>query len=158
MKRKFIVAIAASLIVISLIVISFAAGIWAGSQSNKQEIKHFTYPLLVGDQTYVVTVETNWTEARAPSVSLLNSSDNRYPLELVFLGGTVGKTVNYKITIPTDLHGGNITLIRKYYIVNPDNYTLSNSGEYNSLQMTFDYQPFFSGSGYFEILGTKGAW
>jgi hypothetical protein len=150
MKRKFVIVAATSLILVSL-----AVGIWASSQLGKEVI---TYPLVVGDKTYVVTVETNWTEERAPSVALINSSDNRYPLELVFLGGTVEKTVSYEITIPTDLLWGNISLIRKYYLVDPDNYTLINNGTHNSLQMTFDYQPFFSGSGYFEILGTKGAW
>jgi hypothetical protein len=153
MKRKFMIAAATSLITISLTV-----GIWAGLQLGKEKINRFTYPLLVGDKTYVVTVETDWTEERAPSVSLLNSSDNRYPIELVFLGGTIEKTVSYKITIPTDLLWGNISLIRKYYIVDPDNYTLVDNGTNNSLQMTFDYQPSISGSGYFEILGMEGAW
>jgi hypothetical protein len=153
MKRKFIITITAS-----LIVISFAVRLLAGLQLNKQETNRFTYPLLVGNKTFIVTVETNWNEERAPSVALLNSSDNRYPLELVFLGGTKEKNISYKITIPNDLLWGNMSLIRKYYIVNPDNYTLTNTAEHNSLQMTFDYQPFFSGSGYFEILGTQGAW
>jgi hypothetical protein len=143
---------------ISLIAISLTVGIWAGLQLGKEKINRFTFPLLVGDKAYVATVETDWTEERAPSVSLLNSSDNRYLIELVFLGGTVEKTVSYKITIPTDLLWGNISLIRKYYIVDPDNYTLIDNGTNNSLQMTFDYQPSISGSGYFEILGTEGAW
>ncbi len=147
------IGVATSLIVISLTVV----GIWVDLQLGKEEINRFTYPLLVEDKTYVITVETNWTEERAPSVSLLNSSDNRYPIELVFLGGTLEKTVSYKIIIPTDLLWGNISLIRKYYIVDPNNYTLINNGTHNFLQMTFDYQPFFSGSGYFEILGTEGA-
>jgi hypothetical protein len=81
MKKKFILAVA-----ILLIAISLAVGIWAGLQLGaKEEIDLFTYPLLVGDKTYVVTVESNWAEERAPSVSLLNSSDNRYPIELYFL-------------------------------------------------------------------------
>ena len=154
MKRKFIVVAAVSLIAISLTV-----GIWVGLQFGaEQEITHFTYPFLVGDKNFTVTVETNWNEEREPSVSLLNSSDSRYPIELYFLGGTEQKTVSFEINIPTDLLWGNISLIRKYYIVDPNNYTLINNGTHNSLQMTFDYQPFFSGSGYFEILGTEGAW
>jgi len=104
MKKKFILAVA-----ILLIAISLAVGIWAGLQLGaKEEIDLFTYPLLVGDKTYVVTVESNWAEERAPSVSLLNSSDNRYPIELYFLGGPEEKTISYNITIPTDLLWGSL--------------------------------------------------
>ena len=144
---------------ISLIVVSLLAGILlAGLHSNQEENNLFAYPLSVGDQTFNVTVETNWSEERPPSVTLLNSSDTRYPIELYFLGGTKEKTIFYNITIPTDLLWGNISLIRKYFVVDPENYTLINNGTHNILQMTFDYQPFFSGNGYFEILGTEGVW
>jgi hypothetical protein len=154
MKRKIIIPAA-----ISLIAILLTIGIlWANLPSGQEETNLFTYPLSVGNKTYIVTVETNWTEERVPSVTLLNSSNNRYPIELIFLGGTVEKTISYNITIPTDLLWGNISLIRKYYLVNPDYYTLTNNKTHNSLQMTFDYQPFFSGIGYFEILGTQGVW
>jgi hypothetical protein len=154
MRKKFIIVAT-----ILFVVILLSVGIWAGLQLGaKEEINRFTYPLLVRDKTYVVTVETNWTEERAPSVSLLNSSDNRYPIELYFLGGTEEKNISYNIIIPTDLLWGNISLVWKYYLQESNRYTLSNNGTHNSLQMTFEYQPFFSGSGYFEILGTEGAW
>lgn len=155
MKRKFIIVAATSLIAIAL-----TTGIlWAGLHLGTEEENNlFTYPLSVGDKTFIVTVETNWTDEHAPSVNLLNSSDNRYPIELYFLGGTEQKTISYNITIPTDLLWGNISLVWKYYPQEPNRYTLSNNGTHNSLQMTFKYQPFFSGSGYFEILGTEGAW
>jgi len=154
MKRKFVIAAT-----ISLITISLTVGIWTSLQSGtKHESTQFTYPILVGDKTFILTVVTNWSEEQEPSVILLNSSDNRHPIELYFLGGSAQKSISFKIDIPTDLLWGNISLIRKYYPVNPDNYILFNNGTYNSLEMTFDYQPFSSGSGYFEILGTEGAW
>ena len=154
-KRKLIVIAA-----ILLIGIPLTAGILLASLEVDQEekTKMFTYPLSVGDKTFIITVETNWNAERAPSVSLINTSDvTRHPIELYFLGGSK-KTISYNITIPTDLLWGNISLIWKYYLQNPDRYTLSNNGTHNSLQMTFNYEPFFSGMGYFEILGTKGAW
>jgi hypothetical protein len=153
--RKKIIIVATIL----LIAVSLSVGTWATLRLGaKEEINRFTYPLLVGEKTYNITVETNWTGERAPSVSLLNSSDNRYPIELYFLGGTQEKNISYTITIPTDLVWGNISLVWKYYLQDSNRYTLSNNGTHNSLQMTFAYQPFFSGSGYFEILGTEGAW
>ena len=152
MKRRIIVVTAVGLIIISL-----TAGLlltFLGQEENNL----YTYPLSVGDKTFTVTVKTNWNAEREPIVKLLNSSDARYAVELYFLGGSK-KTITYNITIPTDLLWGNISLIWKYYLQNPDRYTLSNNGTHNSLQMTFfDYDPFFSGNGYFEILGTEGAW
>ena len=154
MKRKFVLTAA-----IFLIAISLTVGIWIVLQSGPhEEISVFNYPFSVDSKTVVVTVETDWVEEREPSVSLLNSSNGRYAIELYFLGGTEDKTVSFEICIPNDLLWGNISLIRKYYTVNPDNYSLLNNGTYNTLQMTFEYKPFFSGSGYFEIVGTDGSW
>ena len=153
-KRKLIVA------TILLLVILLAAGILLACLDVgwEEETNLFTYPLSVGDKTFIVTVETNWNAERDPSVSLLNVSDiNRHSVELYFLGGSK-KTISYNITIPTDLLYGNISLVWKYYLQDPDHYTLSNNGTHNSLQMTFEYEPFFSGMGYFEILGTEGTW
>ena len=154
-KRNLIVIVA-----ILLIVISLAAGILLASleAGREEETDLFTYPLLVGDKTFIVTVETNWNAERMPSVTLLNVSDvNRHSVELYFLGDSK-KTISYNITIPTDLLWGDISLIKKYYLQNPNRYTIINNGTHNSLQMTFEYEPQFSGIGYFEIIGTEGAW
>ncbi len=154
-KKKLIIVAA-----ILLIIIFLAAGILLAclEVGQEEETNLFTYPFSVKDKTFIITVETNWIAERAPSVTLLNDSDiNRRPVELYFLGGNK-KTISYNITIPTDLLWGNISLVWKYYLQNPDSYALSNNGTHNSLQKTFEYDPFFSGMGYFEILGTKGAW
>jgi hypothetical protein len=154
-NRKLIVVAA-----ILLIAISLAAGISYAclEVGQKEETNLFTYPLSVGDKTFIVTVETNWNSERMPSVTLLNVSDvNRHYVEVYFLEGSK-KTITFNTTIPTDLLRGDISLVWKYYLQNPDRYTLSNNGTHNSLQITFDYDPFFSGIGYFEILGTEGAW
>lgn len=142
------------LVAVSLVVASFLVNLFGGSKQNR----FFTYPLCVGDKSFVVVLETNWSEERVPSVVLLDPSVNLYPIELYFLGGAEDKTVFYNISFPADLVWGNISLMRKYYLVNPDNYVLSSNGTHTSLQMTFDYKPFFSGIGYFTISGTKGAW
>jgi hypothetical protein len=99
-------------------------------------------------------VEANWDKANPPSVTLSNGT--RHAVDLYFFGGT-NKTVTCKIIIPTGLLGGNISLVKKYYVQDPDSYILRNDGAYNSLQMTFDYDPHFSGNGFFEIIGTEAA-
>ena len=155
MNRKFTILTTT----ISLIAILLSVAIsWTNLPLAQEEKNLFAYPILMGNKNYTVTVETNWNQEREPSVALLNSSNNRYPFELVFLGGTEEKTSSYTINIPTDLLWGNISLTRKYYTVNPDDYTLSSNGTHSCLQVTFEYQPFFSGNGYFEIIGTQGAW
>jgi hypothetical protein len=64
------------------------------------------------------------------------------------------QTVNFNITIPTNLIEGNISLIWKYYEQNPDRYTLSNNGTHNSIQMSFTHT---ATDEHFEIHGTEGA-
>jgi hypothetical protein len=154
MHRKVIIVGAVSLLIIAL-----TAGILTRPQTV-QEIKqtnYYTYPFTVKDKTYIVTLETNWTAQKIPTVTLSNTSLTPYSLTLYFLGGSKA-TITYNITIPTNLLSGDISLIWKYYVQNPDRYTLTNNGTANTLQMTFNYDPYFSGIGYFEILGTNGAW
>ena len=71
-KRERIVVAA-----ILLIVISLAAGILLASleAGREEETNLFTYPLSVGNKTFIVTVETNWNAERMPSITLLNVSD-----------------------------------------------------------------------------------
>jgi hypothetical protein len=117
---------------------------------SPQDINLFTYPISVADKTYTVTLETNWDKENPPTVSLINVATG-HAVELYYRGGDK-KSVTYNITIPTDLIAGNVSVIWKYYLQNPDRYLLSNNGTHNSLQMTFDYDPIFSGMGYFEIM------
>lgn len=152
MQRRLIIAIA-----ILLVIVSLTTGIILASNMGKKETNFFTYPVSVGGKTYIVTMETNWDAEPAPAVTLLNSSFPMHAIELYFLGGSE-KTITYNITIPTDLLWGKISLIWKYYEQEPDRYTLSNNGTHNSIKMTFDYDPSFSGKGYFEIVGTEAAW
>jgi hypothetical protein len=144
--------------VISLFVVALTAGILERSQivQDPKETNLYTYPLSVKDKTYIVTVETNWTAQKPPEVSLTKSSLTPYGLILYFLGGSK-ETITYNVKIPTDLISGDISLIWKYYVQNPDRYVSINNGTTNSLQMTFNYDPYVSGIGYFEILGTSGA-
>ncbi|MGD6808249.1 MAG: hypothetical protein ACQCN3_00975 [Candidatus Bathyarchaeia archaeon] len=153
LNKKILLAIAVPLIAGLLVACVVLPGL-----SVQDENRLYTYPLSVGDKTYVVTLETNWSAVREPKVALINPSEiNRHAIELYFLEGTE-KTLTYNITVPTDLLYGNISLVWKYYLQNPERYTLTNNGTHNSLQMTFNYTPPFSGIGYFEIIGTEGAW
>ena len=113
-----------------------------------------------GDKTFVVSLETNWTGENAPKVSLINSSNpSQYAIELYFLGRTeknvTWESVTYNITFPNGLLGEDISLIHKYYLQDPSSYSLGGNSTHTWLQMTFDYSPYFSGSGYFVIKETE---
>jgi hypothetical protein len=146
MKSKKVVITIAAVIIIA----SIAAGLlWyeiAGS-------KLYTYQISAAEKTYSITVSTNWNSA--PKVYLSNSSltDLKY-ISVDFLG-SCRKTVTFRITFPSDLLQGNITLVWKYYEQNPNRYTVSNDGTNISVEMTFTH---IAVDEHFEIHGTKGAW
>ena len=146
MKRRTLTITVTAVILISSLV---ARLLWfevAGS-------KLYTYHISVGEKTYVITVLTNWNSA--PKVELSNSSLTRLKYVSVDFFGSFEKAVFFKITIPTDLLWGNISLIWKYYIQSPDHYSLSNDGTHNSVQMTFNH---IATDEHFEIHGTEGSW
>jgi hypothetical protein len=155
MKRILMTAAA-----ISLLIVVLTAGLLSTRQHStaaEKKANLYTYPIAVKDKTYIVTLQTNWTTQKTPTISLSDSSLTPYALILYFLGGSKA-TITYNVTIPTELLSGDISLIWKYYVQNPDRYVLINNGTHNTLQMTFSYDPYFSGNGYFEILGTEGDW
>ena len=143
---------------------SFCVGaiIYECWKDNTSDNKLYTYPLLVENKTFIVTVETNWNGKATPDVSLDNTSTvpNETRLSLYFRGRsekntTDWETLTYNITMPTELIGEVTSLIRKYSPQDPSRYNLSNNSTHTSLQMTLEYSSMFSGSGYFLIKGTK---
>jgi hypothetical protein len=120
------------------------------SKNEEAAIKLYTYPISIGEKTYIVTVGTNWTSA--PKVCLPEFDSNHVSLDFI---GPQRQTVTFNVTIPTGLIWGNISLIWKYYEQNTDRYTLSNNGTHNSVQMTFLHT---AANEHFEIRGTEGAW
>jgi hypothetical protein len=147
----------------TILITTVAAGILLNNTAGLEEgpkeestIKLYTYPLSPyqgNGKVYVVTVETNWTSK--PGVSLPEFDMLKY-VSVDF--GWSTEPVFFNVTVPTDLVGGNISLIRKYYVQSPDLYTLSNNGTHNSIWMTCEFTPYFSGVGHFEIRGTEAAW
>jgi hypothetical protein len=146
MKRK---EFALTLVVVMLITALLAGFLWVDLAGEKKaSSKLYTYPVSVGEKTYIVTVRTNWTSA--PKV-YLPEIESKY-VNCDFIGPN-RQTVSFNITVPTDLIGGTISLIWKYYEQNADRYILSNNGTHNSLQMTFYHTATVE---HFEIHGTEG--
>jgi len=161
-RRTLALKLAVAILVTSVAAVILSNG--STEQEKRQEDLQeeaanylYTYPLSPyhgNGKTYIVTVETNWTSQ--PKVSLPEFDTLKY-VSVIFLGWSRDK-VFFNVTIPTDLLRGNISFTRKYYEQSPDLYTLTNNGTHNSLWMTCEFTPYFSGAGYFEIHGTEAAW
>ncbi len=124
----------------------------SGEETKKNNL--FAYNLSVGGKTFTVTVETNSTIA--PNVEISESDPIKHVI--VYFNGGSRNTLFFNATIPTSLLWGNISLVWKYYLQEPNRYTLSGNDTHNSVYMKFEYDPFMSGRGYFEIRGTEAAW
>ena len=137
-------------VVAVILILSLVAGLlWFEVTGNKL----YTYHVSDGEKTYIITVLTNWNSA--PRVDLSNSSLSDLKYVSVDFFGSYEKNVFFKITVPTDLLWGNISLVWKYYIQSPDRYTLSNDGTHNFVQMTFNH---IAADEHFEVRGTEGDW
>ena len=110
----------------------------------------YTYPLSVGEETYTVTVRSNYSSAPEVSYSSYPLQSN-YFVNVDFRGNPENSFCN--ITIPTDLIWGEISVIDKYYIMSPDKYILSNNGTHNSVYFLFNHTALDK---HFEIRGTEG--
>jgi hypothetical protein len=147
MKRTALV-----LTLVLLILFSIVAGILLVNLAKNEEAagKLYTFPVSVGEKTYIITVRTNWTSA--PEVYL-----PEFPSKYVSVDfrGSLRATVFFNITIPADLIWGEISVIWKYYKQSDDRYTISNNGTHHSVQMTFYHTAVVE---HFEIRGTEGVW
>jgi hypothetical protein len=137
------------------LIIALLASIVAGillvdlSGNDKTSGKLYTYPLSVGEKTYIVTVRTNYSSA--PEVSYSASPPSDYHVSVDFRGNQENSFCN--ITIPTELIGGELSVIDKYYVMSADQYTVSNNGTHNSVYFTFNHTALVK---HFEVRGTEG--
>jgi hypothetical protein len=117
-------------------------------QSKSEESKLYTYPILVAEKTYVVTVRTNWTSA--PEVYLPEVASNYVSVDF---RGSLRATVFFNITVPADLIWGEMSLVWKYYEQSADRYALFYNGTHYSVSTTFYNTALVE---HFEIRGTDG--
>ena len=143
--------IAWALMVFSLILVLVVVGImlidWEGVE---KEGKLYTYPLSVGEETYIVMVRSNYSSTPEVSYSSYPLQSNYY-VNVDFKGNPENSFCN--ITMPTDLIWGEISVIDKYYVMSPDRYIVSNNGTHNSVYFSFNHTALVK---HFEIRGTEG--
>jgi hypothetical protein len=141
---------AVALVLLILITAVAVGALFAELAKTEAAGELYTYPVSVGEKTYIITVRTNWNSA--PEVYLPEFSSNYVSVDF---RGPERASVFFNITVPTSLIGGNISLVWKYYTLSADRYTISNNGTHNSIQMTFDHTATVE---HFEIHGTESAW
>ena len=110
--------------------------------------KLYSFPLLVGEKTYIVTAMSNYSSA--PEVYLPEIPANM--VEFDFRGPPENAFCN--ITIPTDLIWGELTVIDKYYEMDKTRYIQTSNSTHNSIYFTFDN---IALTKHFEVRGTEGA-
>jgi hypothetical protein len=146
MNKSLLIGFLAILVIGSLIV---AGIILVDLEEDEVSLgKLYTFPISVGEKTYIITVRTNWTSA--PEVYLPEIPMNYVSVDF---RGPLRATVFFKVTIPADLIWGEISVIWKYYEQSDDRYTLYYNGTHHSVQMTFYHTAVVE---HFEIRGTEG--
>jgi hypothetical protein len=140
-KRRVAFTVA---VMLSILVEVFAIVFWQ-HPSPKTEV--YSFPIVVGEKTYVVSVLTNYSSE--PKVSY---SQEGKAVNLDFSGKQ--ENAFFNVTIPTALTGGEIKLIDKYYEVSPHKYVQSFNGTHNSVYFTFDRSAYVK---HFEVRGTEAA-
>jgi hypothetical protein len=106
----------------------------------------YTFPLSVGEQTYMVSVKSNYSSAPEVSYSGLLKS-----VSVNFMGDQ--EDAFYNITILTSLIWGELPVYAKGYKMSEVDYTQSSNSTHNSIYFTFN-QPAFAKT--FNVKGTEG--
>ena len=146
MKKTVFVLI----VVLSILVLLVAGVMLVDWEGIEEEGRFYTYPLSVGEETYVVIVRSNYSSA--PELSYISFHLKlKYYVNVDFRGAPENSFCN--ITIPRDLLWGEISVIDKYYVMNTDFYTVSNNGTHNSVYFPFNHTALVK---HFEIRGTEG--
>ncbi|MCW8802337.1 MAG: hypothetical protein OQK81_03185 [Candidatus Bathyarchaeota archaeon] len=136
-----------SIIVLLIVALIVGTILLTGSEDKTKTGELYSFPISVGEKIFIVSVLSNYSSS--PEVSYSEESKSVY---LDFTGDKENSFFN--VTVPTDLIGGEISLINKYYEVSAEYVTQSYNGTHNSVFFNFDQSAYVK---HFEIKGTEGA-
>ena len=144
MNWSFLIGFLSILIISSLII---AGIILLNLREDEGPIGElYTFPLSVEEQTYIVTVRSNYTTTPEVSYSGLFKM-----VSVNFRGEPENAFCN--ITIPTNLIWGEISLYAKGYKMNEVDYIKSSNSTHNSIYFTFNHIALVKT---FDVKGTEG--
>jgi hypothetical protein len=148
MNKRVIVLAVVFLVLFSIIVGGVLFVHLGGIEASAGKL--YTYPLSVGEKSYIVTIRSNYSSA--PTVNLPQVPDNY--VEFDFRGPPEDTFCN--ITIPNDLIWGELTVIDKYYVMDRANYIQTTNSTDTSIYFTFTHITHNALDKHFEIRGTEG--
>lgn len=143
---KFPIVFIVILLISSLIVV---VGVTLNpKEDDVPEGNLYTFPLSVADNTYVVTVRSNYTSAPEVDYSELG---NVKLISIDFRGDPENAYCN--VTFPNSLIWGELSVISKYYEMDEAYYTKSSNSTHTSIYFEFDQIALVK---HFEIKATEG--
>jgi hypothetical protein len=148
MNKRVIILAVVLLIIFSIIIGGILFIHLGGNEASASKL--YTYPLSVGEKTYIVTIRSNYSSA--PTVNLPQVPANM--VEFDFRGPPEDTFCN--ITIPNDLIWGELTVIDKYYVMDKANYIQTSNSTDTSIYFTFTHITHIALDKHFEIRGTEG--
>ena len=143
MTKSFPIVFLVILLISSLIVVG---GILLNPTESNGKL--YTFPLPVADNTYVVTVRSNYTSA--PEVGYYGL-DTLKLVSIDFMGDPENAFCN--VTFPNNLIWGELSVISKYYEMDEAYYTKSSNSTHTSIYFEFDQIALIK---HFEIRATEG--
>ncbi len=140
--------ISITLILISLLLFSIitATLLFDSSENESESNKLYTFPILVSDKTYTVSVRSNFS-----SIPEVNYFGLLKSVSVNFRGESENTFCN--ITIPTDLVWGELSVYQHGYEMSESDYIQSSNSTHNSVYFLFDLTALVKD---FEIMGTEG--
>ena len=128
MKKTALAIILAVLILVTAIVARILLVDLAGDEEAVGKL--YTFPISVGEKTYLISVRSNYSVSEVSYFGLLKSVS-------VDFRGSLRATVFFNITIPADLIWGELSVYWDSSKQSDDRYTMSNNGTHHSVQMPF---------------------
>lgn len=140
--------IALTLALVLLILFSIVAAIllFDLAEDEVEEGKLYTFPILVGEKTYTVSVRSNYSSA--PEVSYFGLGKS---VSIDFRGERENAFCN--VTIPVDLIWGELSVIDKYYEMSDDDYSKVSNATHHFIHFMFNHTALVK---HFEVRGTEG--
>ena len=123
---------ALALVLVLVIIFSIVAGILLVDWEEAEEVKLYTFPLSVREETYIVTVRSNYSVSKVSYFGPL-----RYVTVNFF--GSERATVFCNITVPTDLIWGDISVHHQDYKQPDDKYVLFSNATHHFVQIIFNH-------------------
>lgn len=145
MNKSILIVLFAVLVFCSLIIVGIILVNLGEDQVSTGKL--YTFPLSVEEQTYVISVGSNYSSAPEVSYSGLFKK-----VSVNFRGDQEDAFCN--VTIPTNLIWGELSTYAQGYKMSEADYIKSSNSTHNSIYFTFNHNALVKT---YDVMGTEGA-